>query len=154
MNPTTPLILAYIGLAVMYGLAGIGSAYGTVIAGNATIGALKKRDDAFGSYMILSAIPGSQGLYGFGAFFLFNTDKILNPNITFLQGMAVLSAGLIVGFVNFLSAIQQGRVCANGITGIGAGYDIFGKTLVLAVYPELYAIISFAAGFLIFNTLI
>ncbi|HOO43170.1 MAG TPA: ATPase, partial [Bacteroidales bacterium] len=39
---TLPLILAYIGLAFMLGLAGIGSAIGVTIAGNATVGALKK----------------------------------------------------------------------------------------------------------------
>ena len=33
--------------------------------------------------------------------------------------------------------------------GIGSGHDIFGKTMVLAVFPELYAIIAFAATFLI-----
>ena len=36
------LFIAYIGIAVMVGLSGIGSAYGVTIAGNAAIGALKK----------------------------------------------------------------------------------------------------------------
>ena len=35
------LFIAYIGIAVMVGLSGIGSAYGVTIAGNAAIGALK-----------------------------------------------------------------------------------------------------------------
>ena len=34
------LLIAYIGIAVMIGLSGIGSAYGVTIAGNAAIGAL------------------------------------------------------------------------------------------------------------------
>ena len=38
-------ILAYIGLACMVGLAGIGSSYGTTIAGNAAEGALKKAQE-------------------------------------------------------------------------------------------------------------
>jgi V/A-type H+-transporting ATPase subunit K len=38
---------------------------------------------------------------------------------------------------------------ANGIVGISSGYDVFGKTMILAVYPELYAIVSFAVTFLI-----
>ena len=66
---TTALILAYIGIALMILLSGIGSAYGVSIGGNATIGALKKNNEAFGNYMILSALPGTQGLYGFGGFF-------------------------------------------------------------------------------------
>jgi V/A-type H+-transporting ATPase subunit K len=32
---------------------------------------------------------------------------------------------------------------------IGQGHDVAGKTLILAVFPELYAIISLAATFLI-----
>ena len=43
------LFIAYIGIAVMVGLSGIGSAYGVTIAGNAAIGALKKNDSAFGN---------------------------------------------------------------------------------------------------------
>ena len=42
------LLIAYIGIAVMVGLSGIGSAYGVTIAGNAAIGALKKNDSHSG----------------------------------------------------------------------------------------------------------
>lgn len=58
------LFIAYIGIAVMVGLSGIGSAYGVTIAGNAAIGALKKNDSAFGNFLVLTALPGTQGLYG------------------------------------------------------------------------------------------
>ena len=46
------LFIAYIGIAVMVGLSGIGSAYGVTIAGNAAIGALKKNDSAFGNFLV------------------------------------------------------------------------------------------------------
>ena len=59
---TTAVILAYIGIALMIALAGIGSAIGVSIGGSATIGALKKNEGAFGKYMLLSALPGTQGL--------------------------------------------------------------------------------------------
>ncbi len=148
---TTAIILAYVGIALMIGLAGIGSAIGVSIGGNATIGALKKNDEAFGSYMLLSALPGTQGLYGFGGFFIINAK--LTPefiaSMTIGQGVAIFAAGLALGIVGLMSAIKQGQVCANGIAGIGSGYDVFGKTMVLAVFPELYAIIAFAATFLI-----
>ena len=36
------IILAYIGVGLMLGLSGIGSAYGVTIGGNATIGALRR----------------------------------------------------------------------------------------------------------------
>lgn len=62
------IILAYLGLALMIALSGIGSAVGVSIAGSASIGALKN-SNAFGSYMLLSALAGTQGLYGFGGFY-------------------------------------------------------------------------------------
>jgi len=146
---TTAILLAYIGLGVMVALSGIGSAFGVSIAGNATIGALKKNPDAFGNYMVLTAMSGSQGLYGFGGFFILNNTDYVYPEMPVINGAAILGAGIALGFVGLLSAIRQGQVCANGIAGIGSGYDVFGRTLVLAVFPELYAIIAFAATFLI-----
>ncbi len=145
----TPVILAYIGLALMIALAGIGSAFGVTMGGNAAIGALKKNDEAFGNYMLLSALPGTQGLYGFAGFFIINSSGVITDTMTILQGAAIFGAGLALGLVALLSAIKQGSICANGIAGIGSGYDVFGKTMILAVFPELYAIVAFAAAFLI-----
>ena len=65
-----PILLAYLGIALMIGLSGTGSAYGVTIAGNAAIGALKKNSSATGSYIALSALPATQGLYGFVGYFL------------------------------------------------------------------------------------
>jgi V/A-type H+-transporting ATPase subunit K len=146
---TLALVLTYIGLALMIALAGIGSAYGVAMGGNAAIGSLKKNDEAFGNYMLLSALPGTQGLYGFAGFFVINNSGVITPDMTILQGAAIFGAGLSLGLVALLSAIRQGSICANGISAIGSGYDVFGKTMILAVFPELYAIVAFAATFLI-----
>ncbi|MFW6019528.1 MAG: V-type ATP synthase subunit K [Bacteroidales bacterium] len=151
----TSVILAYVGLGLIVALPGIGSAIGVSKGGNATIGALKKNEDAFGTYMLLSALPGTQGLYGFAGFFILNNkiSQYINEagemTLTMFQGSAILGAGIALGFVGLLSGMQQGGVTANGISSIGSGYDVFGKTMVLAVFPELYAIVAFAATFLI-----
>ncbi len=152
---TTAMILTYLGLALMVGLSGIGSAIGVVIGGNATVGALKKNDEAFGSFMLLSALPGTQGLYGFAGFFIINSKlpELITSGLTIAQGAAIFGAGLAQGAVCLISAMTQGKVCANGIASIGSGNDVFGKTMVLAVFPELYAIVSFAATFIISGTL-
>ncbi len=146
-----PIVLAYIGIGLMVGLAGVGSAYGTTIAGNAAVGAMKKNGEAFGNYIMLTALPGSQGLYGFAGYFLLNNFGLLQPDINWGVAASVFGAGLALGLVGLLSAIRQGQVCANGIAAIGSGYDVAGKTLILAVFPELYAIIALAATFLIGN---
>ena len=143
---TTALVMAYVGVALMVGLAGIASAMGTSICGQAAVGAMKKNGGAFGSYMILSALPGSQGLYGFVCFCMVQ-GMLANP--TMLQGAAILGAGILVGIVNLAAAVYQGKVCANGIAAIGNGHDVMGKTLILAAFPELYAILTVAATFLI-----
>jgi len=148
-----PVILAYTVLALMLGLAGIGSAIGVSMGGNATVGALKKNPDAFGNYMLLSALPGTQGLYGFAGFFVINSQGVIQEGMTMTQGVAILAAGLALGFVGLSSARRQGGVTSNGIAAIGSGHDVFGNTMILAVFPELYAIIAFAAAFLISTTL-
>lgn len=145
----TNLIIAYLGIAIMLALTGIGSAYGVTIVGNAAIGAAKKVDGKFGNFLVLAALPGTQGLYGFAGYFMFqNIFSILTPEITMFQAMATLGAGLALGFIGLLSAIRQGQICANGVVSIGQGHDAFGNTLILAVFPELYAIVALAATFL------
>lgn len=144
-----PLILAFIGVGVMIGLAGIGSAVGTAIGGATTVGAVKKNKDGFGSYLILSALPGTQGLYGFGGFFIL--QQHLTSEISMLQGAAILGAGIALGLAGLLSGINQGKVCASGIDAIGSGHDVFGQTIIMAVFPELYAIVAFASVFLMNN---
>ncbi len=151
---TTAVILAYIGLTIMIALAGIGSAYGVAMGGNATVGAMKKNPVPFGSYMLLTALPGTQGLYGFAGFFVVNNrlQEFMESGtlaINMYQGVATLAAGLALGFVGLFSALRQGSITANGIAAIGSGHDVFGNTMILAVFPELSAIIAFAATFLI-----
>ena len=142
-----PIILAYIGIGLMVGLSGVGSAYGTTIAGNATVGALKKNPDAFGNYLALSAMPGTQGIYGFVGFFVMQGQLV--PGITWMAAAGVFGAGLTLGLAGLLSAIRQGQVAANGISAIGSGHNVFGNTLVLAAFPELYAILALLVTILI-----
>lgn len=145
-----PLFLAYTGLAVMLIVSGIGSAIGVTIAGNATIGAMKKNTEIFSKAMILCAFPATQGLYGFAAFFLLNGNiQGMADSLTLVQGLAILAAGLAVGIVGLISAIRQAGFVANGITAMGNGTDAFSGTLILGVFPELYAILAFAAAFLV-----
>jgi len=145
-----PIVLAYIGVGLMVGLSGVGSAFGTSIAGNAAVGAMKKNPDAFGNYILLTALPGSQGLYGFAGYFLLaSVFGLLDPGIGWAQAGAVFGSGILLGLAGLFSSIRQGQVCANGIAAVGSGHDVGTKTLILAVFPELYAIIALAATFFI-----
>ena len=84
----------------------------------------------------------------------FILSGFLVPDISWTNAAAIFGAGLALGFVGLLSAIRQGQVCANGIAAIGSGHNVFGNTMILAVFPELYAIIAFAATFLISGALV
>ena len=99
---TTAIIMAYVGVALMVGLSGMASCIGTSIAGMASVGAMKKNAGAFGSYMILAAIPGSQGLYGFVNYFIIK--DFLTDEISMLQGAAIFGAGLLTGVVCLASS--------------------------------------------------
>ena len=140
------VVLAGIGLGLMIGMSGLGSAIGLVIGGQSAIGAIKKRPETFGSNLILSGLPATQGLYGFVSFFMYT--GLVNENITLFQGSIVLAAGIAVGLSAMVSAIQQGKVCAAGISAIGSGHNVFGNTFILAVFPEFYAILALVAAIL------
>ena len=135
-------LLGYLGMGLMLGLAGIGSCYGTTIAGNAAEGALKKDSSKSSAYMILSALPATQGLYGFLAFLLHFSKAAEN-------GLLWFGVGIGVGIVCLFSAIRQGQVCANGIVGISQGHDVQTNTMIYAALPEFYAILALVAALMI-----
>ena len=137
------LILGYLGLGLMFGLAAIGSSIGTTIAGNAAEGALKKNPEKSSSYMILSAMPATQGLYGFVAFLMW-MGKDFAAN-----GPLLFGVGIAVGLVCLFSAIRQGQVCANGIVGVSQGHNVFTNTLIYAALPEFYAILGLVGALMV-----
>jgi V/A-type H+-transporting ATPase subunit K len=101
---------------------------------------MKKNPNALGTYIGLSALPSSQGLYGFVGYIML--ADFLVEGITMLQSCAILCSGIMMGVSGIYSSIRQAQVCANGITAVGAGHNVFAATMVMAVFPELYAILS------------
>ena len=135
-------ILGYLGLGLMLALSGIGSAIGTTIAGNAAEGGLKVNPEKSGNYMVLSALPATQGIYGFVAFFMM-LSKVAEA------GAVVFGVGVSVGLVCMISAIRQGQVCANGIVGVSQGHNVFTNTLIYAALPEFYAILGLVGALMV-----
>ena len=145
-----PILLAYVGIACMVGMSGIGSAYGLTICGNTVLGAMKKAPEKLGTYIALSALPSSQGLYGFIGYMF--VSSYLIPTISWINASGIFGAGLLMGFANLLSGIRQGQVCANGVAATAAGHNVFAATMVMAVFPEFYAILSLVVTILIAGT--
>ncbi len=137
------VILGYLGLGLMLGLACIGSSIGTTITGNAAEGALKVNPEKSSSYLILSAMPATQGLYGFVAFLTW-----LGKDFA-IEGPVMFGVGLGVGLICLFSAIRQGQVCANGIVGVSQGHNVQANTMIYAAYPEFFAILGLVAALMV-----
>ena len=143
-SPDVIKILGYFGLVLILALGGIGSAIGTTIAGNAAEGALKKNISKASKYMILTALPATQGLYGFVAFLIWLLRKDMATD-----GLMLFAMGLGVGILLLFSAIRQGKVCANGVVGEADGFNVQTQTFIYAALPEFYAILGLVASLMI-----
>ncbi len=133
-------ILGIIGVGLMVGGGGAGSAMGLVISSSALLGLYKKRPEMLGVGLGLAMPPATQGLYGFVGFILYK--NYLVPGITAFQAAVILAAGAAMFFSCLLSAIYQGMICADGIKATAQGKNVFGTTMMLAAFPEFYAILS------------
>ena len=65
------------------------------------------------------------------------------------QGPVLFGVGISVGLVCLMSAIRQGKVCANGIVGVSQGHDVFTNTLIYAALPEFYAILGLVGALMV-----
>ena len=152
------LAIALLGAGLAVGLACIGSAKGTGIAGEAAAGLVSEDPSKFGKTMILQVLPGTQGLYGLVAWFLV-ANKIgllggdLAVDLTIAQGFQFLFACLPVALGELLSAIAQGRVAASSINILAKKPEDWSKGILFCVMVEFYAILSLLASFLMINKL-
>ena len=143
--------LGILGAGLAAFMAGIGSAKGTGIAGEAGAGLVSEDPSKFGKAMILQVIPGTQGLYGFVIWFLaFNK---LVPGMSIEQGLQVLAACLPIAFGGLLSAIAQGKVAAASINILAKKPDDWSKGMILCITVEFYAILSLLASFMMLNAI-
>ena len=61
---TMGTVLALIGAALAVILAGMGSAYGVGVAGQAAAGVVSEDPSKFAKVLIIQLLPGTQGIYG------------------------------------------------------------------------------------------
>ena len=148
-------VWALLGAAVA-ALAGIGSAMGVGIAGQAAAGVLAEDPKKFGKTLILQALPGTQGIYGLlMAFLVFIRIGLLGGNmidLTLSQGLYIFASGLPIGLVGIWSGIAQGKAAAAGIMLLGKRPDQMAKGIIYAAMVETYAIFALLISILmLFN---
>ncbi|XIJ22933.1 V-type ATP synthase subunit K [Lacrimispora sp. JR3] len=137
-------IFAAAGAALAVGLAGVGSAKGCGVAGQAAAGIITEEPEKFGQALILQLLPGTQGLYGFIIGFLVLLQIGNNPSLA--QGLYLLFTGLPVGLAGLLSGIAQGKVAASGMQILARNPEHNTKGIILAAIVETYAILGFVAS--------
>ena len=149
------LVLAMIGVFSAVALAGIGSAIGCTISGEASNGVMSEAPENFVNLLILSALPGTQGVYGFviGFLVILKTGIMGGTlmSIDLWTGGALLVACLPVAFAGLISAIYQGKVCGTGAQMLAKQPKELVKPMMMAVLVEFYAILGFTASFLLLN---
>lgn len=148
-------VFALMGAAVA-ALAGIGSAMGVGIAGQAAAGVLAEDPKKFGKTLILQALPGTQGIYGLlMAFLIFIRIGLLGggmADLTLSQGLYILASGIPIGLVGIWSGIAQGKAAAAGVMLLGKRSDQMAKGIIYAAMVETYAIFALLISILmLFN---
>lgn len=144
-------VLACTGMALAIVLGGIGSAKGVGIVGEAASGVIVEDPDKFGRLLVLQALPGTQGIYGFLISFLimlFSGMMSGGMNLDSATGAYVLACSLPVGIVGLFSGIAQGRVAATGVNIIAKRPEHLAKAIVSAALVETYAILAFLVSVL------
>ena len=148
------IALAICGAALAVGLAGTGSAIGIGIAGQAASGVVSEEPEKFGKALLLQALPGTQGIYGFlGGFWVIMKLGLLagaSP-IDASTGLQFLFACLPIAVAGLSSGIFQGKVSAAGIGIVAKKPDESGKGIILSAMVETYAVLGLLATILLIN---
>lgn len=151
------MIYALTGAALAVFLCGTGSSIGIGYAGRAANGVLSEEPEKFGTMLLLVALPGTQGIYGFlTGFLVLMKVGILGGGemaaITNLQGLQILVATLPIGISGLFSAMHQGKVCAAGISVASKHSEASMKALVYGALVETYAVLALVVSiFLLFS---
>ncbi|MFN3301510.1 MAG: V-type ATP synthase subunit K [Patescibacteria group bacterium] len=149
------LILAILGTVLAAALAGIGSALGVKLVGEVAAGLVSEDPEKFGKVLLLQALPGTQGIYGFlGAIMALQKVGLLGGGVKFISldvGWQIFLACLPVGVVGLISAILQARVAAAGVNIVAKKPAESGKPVIFAAMVETYAVLSLLVTILLLN---
>ena len=147
------LVFAFMGAAFAAGLAGIGSAIGVGIAGEALAGLTSEEPEKFGKGLVLQLLPGTQGIYGLlVAFMIVMKVGLLGGtliDVTATQGLLLFAGALPIGIVGLFSAIAQGKTVISGIILLGKREEEQGKAITMGIMVETYAVLSLLISMLI-----
>lgn len=147
------IALAILGAACAALFAGIGSAKGVGLVGEAAAGVVSVDPNKFSKVLILQLLPGTQGLYGLlTAILMLSRIGIIGGNaaeLTTSQGIMFLGAALPIAIVGLFSGIAQGRAAAAGVGITAKKPEHNGKGIIMAAMVETYAILALLVSILL-----
>ena len=155
LNTIGGYALGILGAGLAAFMAGIGSAKGTGMTGEAGAGLISQDPSKFGKALILQVIPGTQGLYGLVVwFFCMLQMGVLDGSAAGMSvqvGLRYFAACLPMALGGMLSGIHQGKVAAASINILAKKPDDWSKGMILCITVEFYAILSLLASFMMLN---
>ena len=143
--------MALLGAASAALLAGIGSAIGVGMAGEAAAGVVTEDPGKFGKVLVLQLLPGTQGIYGLLiAFITLSNIGILggSSDVSFVQGLMYFFACLPMGLVGRWSARRQAMASVASIGIVAKRPDQFGKAMIFPAMVETYAVLALLVSLL------
>ena len=147
---TMGTVLALTGAALAVILAGMGSAYGVGIAGQAASGVVSEDPSKFAQLL-----PGTQGIYGLlVGFIALSKIGILNgapAELSTATGLLILAACLPIALVGLVSAMHQGKTAVSAVGIVAKKPDQFGKAMLFPAMVETYAILALLVSILAIN---
>lgn len=150
---STGLVLAILGAALAAALAGTGSAYGVHVAGKAAAGVAAENPSLFGRLLVLQALPGTQGIYGFlAAIMIMSQVGLLGGSVvelTTAQGWAYFGAAMPIAIAGLTSAIFQGKAAVASIHMLAKDQGAMGRGITITAIVETYAILSLLVSILL-----
>ncbi|NLW51248.1 MAG: permease [Candidatus Brocadiaceae bacterium] len=136
-------------LAVLGGC--VGSARGIRLAAGQSAGVLSEKPELFGQMLVLMALPGTQGFYGFiGAIIIALRVNLLAGGVTVapIVGVALLFVGIALGSVLWRSAVYQGETSAACMNLVARRPEQGGRAIIMPALVETYAVVALLAAIL------
>lgn len=150
---TMGTIIAVIGAALAAILASLGSVFGVQMAGRAASGVVSEKPELFGKVLILEALPGTQGIYGFlTAVLVMVRLGLLGGDPVGLStggGWAFFGACMPIAIVGLISAIYQGKTAVSAIHMTAKQPDASAKGMTMTAMVETYAILTLLVSVLL-----
>jgi len=147
------MALVILGASFAALFAGIGSAKGVGLVGEAAAGVVSNDPSKFSKVLILQLLPGTQGLYGLlVAVLLLSKVGILGGSISEIslhQGLMYFASCLPIAFGGLFSGIAQGRAAASGVGIVAKKPEQSGKAIIMSAMVETYAILALLISILI-----